>query len=328
MCDKDTSSVSYDSEVSHTLERINSMNHGLPRSCDECGYKVRKKKKLRKHKAEEYNKPVSLCEQCKYKAKKTEYRNKHMEHEHKDPKYYCEQCEFETSSTEDLKHHNKTQYKAGSWEQYPPVEGSIPQFAGVYPGQSVCSVVSADSALTSPQPVSPKDQVYPCDQCGQEANQTGNLKRHKAEGRKCLAYTWGQCAHGASSTNKVKKHLDHKHKDPGYSCHQCKPKTSKTEDIKLHIGADSDSDQWSDVGGQLDGCDTISVSHKSDSGDGCDSDTCGVSQELDSCDNDTNSVTSDSVWSHTSGMLNIQEQSILEETINEESREDVENEDD
>ena len=86
-----------------------------------------------------------------------------------------------------------------------------------------------------------------------------------------------------------------------------------------------DSDQWSAIGGQLDGCDSDQWSAI---GDAYDSDTSGVSQELDSCDNNTDSVTSDSVWSHTSDMLNIQDQSILEETINEESREDVENEDD
>ena len=127
MCDNDTSSVSNDSEVSHTLESINVMNHGWPYSCDNCGRNAKNNTKLKKHKAEENKKPVSLCDQCKYKANKTEYQKKHTEYEHKDSKYYCEQCELETSRAEDLKRHIETQYKAGSWEQYPPVEGSISQ---------------------------------------------------------------------------------------------------------------------------------------------------------------------------------------------------------
>ena len=60
-------------------------------------------------------------------ANKAEYQKEHTEYEHKDSKYYCEQCELENNRTEDMKHHIETQYKASSLEQYPPVEGSIPQ---------------------------------------------------------------------------------------------------------------------------------------------------------------------------------------------------------
>ena len=63
---------------------------------------------------------------------------------------------------------------------------------GRVPGQSVCSVVSARSALTSPQPAGHKDQVYSCDQCGHEANVTVDLKKHKAEVHKNSAYTCNQ----------------------------------------------------------------------------------------------------------------------------------------
>ena len=77
--------------------------------------------------AEVHKNSAYTCDQCKYMANKTEYQKKHTNYEHKDSKYYCEQCELENSRTEDLKHHIDTQYKAGSWEQYPPVEGSIPQ---------------------------------------------------------------------------------------------------------------------------------------------------------------------------------------------------------
>ena len=139
-------------------------------SCDQCGHEANVTVDLKKHKAEVHKNSAYTCDQCKYMANKTEYQKKHMAYEHKDSKYYCEQCELENSRTEDLKHHIETQYKAGSWEQYPPVEESIPQIAGDTPGQSVCSVVSADSALTSPQPAGHKDQVYSCDQCGHEAN--------------------------------------------------------------------------------------------------------------------------------------------------------------
>ena len=114
-----------------------------------------------------------------------------------------------------------TQYKAGSWEQYPHVEGSIPQFAGVTPGQSVCSVVSARSALTSPQPASPNDQVDSCDQCGHKANVTVDLKKHKAEVHKNSAYTFDQCKYMANKTEYQKKHTEYEHKDFKYYCEQC-----------------------------------------------------------------------------------------------------------
>ena len=76
---------------------------------------------------------------------------------------------------------------------------------GVTPGQSVCSVVSADSALTSPQPAGHKDQVFFCDQCGHEANVTVDLKKHKAEVHKNSAYTCDQCKYMANKTESIKR---------------------------------------------------------------------------------------------------------------------------
>ena len=112
------------------------------------------------------------------------------------------------SRTKDLKHHIETQYKAGNWEQYPPVEGSIPQFAV--------------SARTSPQPASHKDQVYSCDQCGHEANVTVDLKKHKAEKHKNSAYTCNQCGLKDAGTAPLKKHKKQSYKDSAYSCGQCR----------------------------------------------------------------------------------------------------------
>ena len=67
MCDNDTSSVSNDSEVSHSLKSNNVMSHGWPVAmlCDNCGRNAKNNTKLKKHKAEENEKPVSLCDQCK-----------------------------------------------------------------------------------------------------------------------------------------------------------------------------------------------------------------------------------------------------------------------
>ena len=109
-------------------------------------------------------------------------------------------------------HHIETQYKAGSWEQYPPVEGSNPQFAGVTPGQSACRLCP----YSSPQPAGPNDKVYSCDQCGHEANVTVNLEKHKAEVHKSSAYTCDQCKYMANKTEYQKKHTYYEHKDSKY----------------------------------------------------------------------------------------------------------------
>ena len=101
------------------------------------------------------------------------------------------------------------------------MEKSNPQFAGVTLGQSVCSVVSAKSALTSPQPASINDQVYSCDQCGHEAIVMVDLKKHKAKVRKKSAYTCDPCKYMANKTEYKKKHTDYEHKDSKYYCEQC-----------------------------------------------------------------------------------------------------------
>ena len=110
------------------------------------------------------------------------------------------------------------------------MEGSIPQFAGVTPGQSVCSVVSARSALTSPQPAGHKDQVYSCDQCGHEANVTVDLKKHKAEEHKNSAYTCIQCGLEDAGTAPLKKHKKQSYKDSAYSCSQCQAEANSTDE--------------------------------------------------------------------------------------------------
>ena len=92
----------------------------------------------------------------------------------------------------------------------------------------------------------------------------------------------------------------------------------------LAAGADSDQ-SWSAIGGQLDGCDsdTLSVSQELDS---CDSDTSSVSQESDSWDDDTSSVSNDSEYSHTLDRMNVSNRSLLEETTGEESESESEDE--
>ena len=68
----------------------------------------------------------------------------------------------------------------------------------------------------------------------------------------------------------------------------------------------------------MDGCDsdTSSVSQELDS---LDSDILSVCQESDSCDDDTNSVGNDSEYSLTLDRMNIMNQSLLDETLGEES---------
>ena len=78
-------------------------------------------------------------------------------------------------------------------------------------------MVSADSALTSPQPASPKDQVYSCDQCGHEASVTVELKKHKAEVLKNSAYNCNQCGLEDAGTANLKKHKKQSYKDLAYS---------------------------------------------------------------------------------------------------------------
>ena len=70
---------------------------------------------------------------------------------------------------------------AGSWEQYTPVEGSIPQSVGALPGQSVVSLISAHTAHTSPQLDLQENSKYTCDVCSFEANELYNLKKHKED---------------------------------------------------------------------------------------------------------------------------------------------------
>ena len=115
---------------------------------------------------------------------------------------------------------------------------------GVTPGQSVCSVVSANSALTSPQPASPNDQVYSCDQCGHKANVTVDLKKHKAEVHKNSAYTCDQCKYMANKTEYQKKHTEYEHKDSKYYCEQCELENSRTEDLKHHIETQYKAGSW------------------------------------------------------------------------------------
>ena len=90
------------------------------------------------------------------------------------------------------------------------------------------SVVSANSALTSPQPASPNDKVDSCDQCGHKANVTVDLKKHKAEVHKNSAYTFDQCKYMANKTEYQKKHTDYEQKDSKYYCEQCELENSRT----------------------------------------------------------------------------------------------------
>ena len=68
----------------------------------------------------------------------------------------------------------------------------------------------------------------------------------------------------------------------------------------------------------MDGCDsdTSSVSQQLNS---YDSDISSVNQDLDSCDDDTSSVSNDSEYSHTLDRMNVINQSLLDETIGQES---------
>ena len=113
--------------------------------------------------------------------------------------------------------------------------GTIPSCGGehppgVTPGQSVYSVVSADSALTSIQQAGHKDQVYSCDQCGHEANVTVDLKKHKAEVHNNSAYTCNQCGLEDAGTASLKKHKKQTYKDSAYSSGQCQAEANSTDE--------------------------------------------------------------------------------------------------
>ena len=105
-------------------------------------------------------------------------------------------------------------------------------------------MVSANSALTSPQPASPNDQVYSCDQCGHEANVTVDLNKHKAEVCKNSFYTFDQCKYMANKTEYQKKHTNYEHKDSKYYCEQCELENSRTEDMKHHIETQYKASSW------------------------------------------------------------------------------------
>ena len=105
-------------------------------------------------------------------------------------------------------------------------------------------MVSANSALTSPQPASPNDKVYSCDQCGHEANVTVDLNKHKAEVHKNSAYTCDQCKYMVNKTEYQKKHTEYEHKDSKYYCEQCELENSRTENMKHHIETQYKAGSW------------------------------------------------------------------------------------
>ena len=203
-------------------------------SCALRGDEANMTEDLKKHREEIHQNLVYSCFQCGFEANKIEDIKKHREEEHKAPVYLCSQCGFKANSTEDLKHHKETQHLADSWEQYPPVEGSLPQPVGSTSGQSVRSLISADSALSAPQPGSPEDQVYSCDQCGNKASRTEDVKMHKENVQTNSVNPCDQCGCKAYKTEYLKKHRKMVHKKSTYSCALRGDEANMTEDLKKH----------------------------------------------------------------------------------------------
>ena len=114
-------------------------------------------------------------------------------------------------------------------------------------------MVGADSALTSPQPASPKDQVYSCDQCGHEASVTVELKKHKAEVLKNSAYNCNQCGLEDARTANLKKHKKQSYKDLAYSCGQCRAEAKSINDEEQEEEQEEQEEQdEEEEGGRLD----------------------------------------------------------------------------
>jgi len=88
--------------------------------CDQCDYRPKKFKDLRKHKLAVHEKVKFDCDQCDYRASNRYSLKEHKKSIHEGVKYYCDQCDYSSSWKTHLNKHRN--YKHGGWVDQ-PIEG-------------------------------------------------------------------------------------------------------------------------------------------------------------------------------------------------------------
>ena len=174
---------------------------------------------------------VYQCNQCNFKTRNKKKLRRHIGSVHEGLKYHCNQCDFEVGFgyKQTLRNHIKSIHGGDQCDQCNFKIGNKKKL------RIHIKSVHGSEALRNHIKSIHGGVKYECSQCNYKATNPSSLTFHIQSQHEKIRHTCNECNKQFSQKSHVKSHIESVHNGVKYSCSHCNQQYSQQSGLNIHI---------------------------------------------------------------------------------------------